>query len=165
MLEAMRISHNAAFSATIGLLAAALNLAAAGFNITIETRAGGKRQTVASGQNAPVFAVKRGESLSVQWTATNSAPGPALSDVTLHAVLDKDGPTAATPQGKPSAAALYEGAVNLDFRPGDHGSGNFRMPMVEPGNYVLRVETIGIKARTGTKAGAEAFAVMKVSVQ
>ena len=130
-----------------------LTLSSAGFSITIEARAGGKRQTSASGQNAPAFAVKRGESLTVQWTAVNAAPSPALSDVTMHAVLSRD--------GMPGPAAIYEGAVNLDFRAGDQGSGNFRMPMVEPGNYVLRVETIGVKA----KAGAEAFATMKVTVQ
>ena len=134
-------------------LAASLDLAAAEFNITIEARAAGRRQTSASGQNPPALAVKRGETLSVQWTATNPAPGSTLADVTMHAVLGKD--------GAPAAAALYEGAVNLDFRPGEQGSGSFRMPMVEPGNYVLRVETIGIRA----KAGAEAFALMKVMVQ
>jgi hypothetical protein len=143
------------------LLAFVVNLSAAGFNITIEARAANRKQTAASGKTAPAFAVKRGESLTVQWTATNAAPGPALSDVTMHAVLDKDGPGASATPAKPSPAALYEGAVNLDFRPGDRGSGSFRMPMVETGSYVLRVETIGIRA----KAGAEAFAVMKVTVQ
>ena len=134
-------------------LFAAIDLAAAEFNITIEARVAGRKQTSASGQNPPAFAVKRGETLSVQWTATNPAPGSTLADVTMHAVLGKD--------GAPAAGALYEGAVNLDFRPGEQGSGSFRMPMVEPGNYVLRVETIGIRA----KAGAEAFALMKVMVQ
>jgi hypothetical protein len=141
----------------VALVFTTLNLAAAGLNITIEARVAGRRQTSANGQSPPAFSVKRGETLTVQWTATNPAPGPALSEVTMHTVLDKDG--AATQ--KPGPNALYEGAVNLDFRPGDKSSGNFRMPMVEPGNYVLRVETVGIRA----KAGAESFATLKVTVQ
>lgn len=149
----MRIHHVVRVAA---LLFSALHLSAAGFNITIEARAGGKRQTSAGGQNASAFSVKRGESLTVQWTAINAAPSPALSDVTMHAVLSRD--------GMPGPTALYEGAVNLDFRAGDQGSGNFRMPMVEPGNYVLRVETIGIK-KAGARAGGDAFATMKVTVQ
>ena len=156
----MRMGRNQLLLVALGLWAH-FTLAAAGLNITIEVRVAGRRQTSANGQNPPAFTVKRGETLSVQWTATNPAPGLALADVTMHAVLDKDGPAMSSTPVKPSPAALYEGAVNLEFRPGDHGSGNFRMPMVEPGNYVLRVETIGIKP----KAGAETFAVMKVIVQ
>ena len=152
----MRIRYQRVLLTITGLMAA-LNLSAAGLNITIEARVAARRQTSANGQNPPVFAVKRGETLLVQWTATNPAPGPALSDVTMHTVLDKDGAAVQ----KPGPNALYEGAVNLDFRPGDRSSGNFRMPMVEPGNYVLRVETIGTKAKTGT----ESYAILKVTVQ
>lgn len=152
----MRISVNGFFLLAVGFVSA-LNLTAAGLNITIEARVAGRRQTSANGQNPPALTVKRGETLSVQWIATNPAPGPALSEVTMHTVLDKDGAAAQ----KPGPNAIYEGAVNLDFRPGDRSAGNFRMPMIEPGNYVLRVETISIKAKTG----AEAFAVVKVTVQ
>jgi len=160
----MRIVHYKILLLALILLAA-INLAAAGLNITIEARVAGRRQTSANGQHPPAFAVKRGETLSVQWTATNPAQGPTLPDVTMHATLDKDGggkdAGAAASTQKPGPGALYEGAVNLDFRPGEHSSGNFRMPMVEPGNYVLRVETVGIR----TKAGAESFATLKVTVQ
>lgn len=141
----------------VALVFTGLDLSAAGLNITIEARVAARRQASANGQNPPVFTVKRGETLSVQWTATNPARGPALSEVTMHTVLDKDGAAAQ----KPGPNALYEGAVNLDFRPGDRSSGNFRMPMVEPGNYLLRVETVGVRA----KAGAESFATLKVIVQ
>lgn len=147
------------YSLTLGLalVFSGLDLTAAGLNITIEARVAARRQTSANNQNPPAFTVRRGETLTVQWTATNPPSGPALSEVTMHTVLDKDGGAAQ----KPGPNAFYEGAVNLDFRPGDRSSGNFRMPMVEPGNYVLRVETIGIKA----KAGAESFATLKVTVQ
>jgi hypothetical protein len=151
----MRIHH---MTLGVALVFIGLDLAAAGLNITIEARVAGRRQTSANGQNPPAFTVKRGETLSVQWTATNPAPGPTLSDVTMHTVLDRDTPGA---QGKAGSNALYEGAVNLDFRSGERSSGNFRMPMVEPGNYVLRVETVGIRA----KAGAESLATLKVIVQ
>ena len=150
----MRIHH---LTLAVALVFGGSDLVAAGLNITIEARVAGRRQTSTNGQNPPAFTVKRGETLSVQWTATNPAPGPTLPEVTMHTVMDKD--TAATQ--KPGAGALYEGAVNLDFRTGERSSGNFRMPMLEPGNYVVRVETVGIRA----KAGAESFATLKVIVQ
>ena len=80
----------------------------------------------------------------------------------MHTVLDKDAPAT---QSKAGSGALYEGAVNLDFRSGERSSGNFRMPMVEPGSYVLRVKSVGIKGQTGAKDGAESFATLKVIVQ
>lgn len=151
----MRIHH---LTLAVALVFGSIDLVAAGLNITIEARVAGRRQTSANGQNPPAFTVKRGETLAAQWTATNPAPGPALPDVTMHTVLDKETPGA---QGKAGSNALYEGAVNLDFRTGERSSGNFRMPMLEPGNYVLRVESVGIRA----KAGAESFATLKVTVQ
>src|SRR5262245_28521799 len=125
---------------------AAQALAAADFSITVEARVSGRKQTAVSGQSMPMFAVKRGETLAVQWTAVNPASGAVLSGVTLHAVLDGN--------PGPGASGLYEGAVNLDFRPGERSTGSFRMPMVEPGKYVLRVETIGVRARLGKETSA-----------
>ena len=61
---------------------------------------------------------------------------------------------------KPGRDALYETAVVLDFHAGGQSSGEFRMPLHEPGSYVLRVETIGARAPDGR----ESFTTMRVTV-
>ena len=158
----MRIVNSAMLSVAL-CLAACQGLAAAEFNITVEARVSGRRLTAVSGRDAPsALLVKRGETLSVQWTAVNPASAAVLSDVTLHATLDRDAASGAREAPKQgSSGAIYEGAVNLDFRPGERSTGTFRMPMSAPGSYVLRVETVAIRAR----AGGETFASMKVTVQ
>ena len=132
------------------------------FTITLKVQAGQREQTVTSGKpdNArPVFQAKVMEGVSVQWSAVNGAPGIALPDVTLHVFMDRAFTSAGAP--KPGPNALYESAVVLDLEPGAKSSGEFRMPMPESGNYLVRVESIG----AARKLGKEVVAAMQVSVQ
>jgi hypothetical protein len=76
----------------------------------------------------------------------------------LHVFLDRGDARAASP--KPGPKALYESALIQDFEAGAKSSGDFRMPIMEPGTYLVRVETIG----AAKKLGKEVAAVMQVSV-
>jgi hypothetical protein len=96
--------------------------------------------------------------VSVQWSAVNGVRNLTLSDVTLHVFMDRASGSANV---KPSAKALYESAVIVDFEPGAKSIGEFRMPMPEAGKYLVRVETIG----AAKKVGREVVAEMRVSVQ
>jgi hypothetical protein len=132
------------------------------FAISLKVQAGGREQTVASGKpgtTPPAFAARAREVLAVQWAAVNGAPGVSLSDVTLHVFLD---PVSASANGpRPGPKALYESAAIADFEHGAKSSGDFRMPVLEPGKYLLRVETIGAARKLGREIAAE----MQVSVQ
>jgi hypothetical protein len=132
------------------------------FSISLKAQAGGREQTAASARSAnarPAFAARVKEVLAVQWAAINGIAGVSLSDVTLHVFLDS-APTAAGGP-RPGPRALYESAAVADFEPGAKSSGDFRMPLAEPGKYVLRVETIGAARKLGHEIAAE----MQVSVQ
>ncbi len=147
------------FAASL-LLAPCFGAGAGDFIIHLKVQSGGREQTAVSGQTtAPAtFTIKAKEPVLVQWSAVNGASGTALSDVTLHVFLDRGDARAAAP--KPGPKALYESALIQDFGPGVKSSGDFRMPITEPGTYLVRVETIG----AAKKLGKEVAAAMQVSV-
>ena len=130
------------------------------FTINLKLRSGGREQTAISGQPAapPTFTAKAKEVVWVQWSVANGATGTPLSDITLHVFMDRGDARAAAP--KPGPKALYESALIQDFEAGVKSSGEFRMPMPEPGTYLVRVETIG----AAKKLGKEVAAAMQVSV-
>ena len=130
------------------------------FSINLKVQSGGREQTAISAQSVapPTFTAKVKEVVWVQWSVANGATGTALSDITLHVFMDRGDARAAAP--KPGAKALYESALIQDFEAGVKSSGEFRMPMPEPGTYLVRVETIG----AAKKLGKEVAAVMQVSV-
>jgi len=132
------------------------------FTINLKLQAGQREQIAASGKPVspqPVFPAKVKEVVSVQWSVVNGAPGVILSNVTMHAFMDRV-PASVNPS-KPGPKALYESALILDFDPGAKSSGEFRMPMPESGTYLVRVETIG----AAKKLGREVAVTMQVSVQ
>jgi len=146
-----------------GLWLGCPSLAGADFTINLLVRAGGRQQSVASGQTGaarPRLAAKVGETLLVQWSAANPDNGSALSDVTLHVFMENGSALLREAAPKPSANAVYESAVVLDFEPGAKSTGEFRLPISESGLFLLRVETIG----ASKKLGRESIAAIEVSV-
>ena len=142
------------------LLGPRLGAGASDFSINLKVQSGGREQTAMNGQVAapPTFMAKAKEVVWVQWSVANGATGTPLSDITLHVFMDRGDARAAAP--KPGPKALYESALIQDFEAGAKSSGEFRTPVVEPGTYLVRVETIG----AAKKLGKEVAAVMQVSV-
>ncbi len=131
------------------------------FTINLKMQSGGREQTAMSGQPAaapPAFTARVKETVWVQWSVANGPAGTPLSDITLHVFMDRGDARAAAP--KPGPKALYESALIQDFEAGAKSSGDFRMPILEAGTYLVRVETIG----AAKKLGKEVAAVMQVSV-
>jgi hypothetical protein len=132
------------------------------FTINLKAQAGQRQQSAVSGQSAataPVFNAQAKEVVWFQWSAVNGTPAPNLSDVTLHVFMDHGDVRSTAP--KPTAKALYESALILEFEPGGKSTGEFRMPMPERGTYLVRVETIG----AAKKLGREVSVAIQVSVQ
>lgn len=158
----MSVSHCGRVALAWGvLLGTCLGAGANDFTINLKLQSGGREQVAMSGQPAatlPMFTAKAKEVVWVQWSAVNGASGTPLSDITLHVFMDRGDARAAAP--KPGPKTLYESALIQDFEPGAKSSGEFRMPMPEPGTYFVRVETIG----AAKKLGKEVAAVMQVSV-
>jgi len=114
--------------------------------------------TASSGSSArtlPSLTASRNDVIHVQWSAESPESAGTLQGITLHVFLDRAG------SSKPTANALYESAVILDFDPRSKSSGEFKLPVSEAGSYVLRAETIG----ASKKLGRESAAVMTVVVR
>lgn len=108
----------------------------------------------------PVLTVKTKTKLRVRWSVVNQEKTGSIRDVTVHVVLDKEDALGQPGVPKPGPGAVYESALMTDFAAQGKSTGDFVVEAPEPGNYLLRVETIGaVKARRD-----EYFAAMDLKV-
>jgi hypothetical protein len=134
------------------------------FSIELHVRAQGQEQTASSNQAAsvrPVLSAKAGDPLWVKWIVANVQKSGAIPDVTVHVFLNRETRTDRPETSKPASPAVFENALIMDFNPGAKSSGELLLQTPAPGDYLLRVETIG----TGRKAGQERFAAVGLKVQ
>jgi hypothetical protein len=110
------------------------------------------RQHPTTGEQPPrlVFKGVLGKPLRVTWKVTNASGATTYRDVLVHFLLAPEkeaGQLEAPPLGKDDIE--HEGAVTLDFKPGDQAMGEFTTTFDKDGVYLLRVETIGVKDAAG----------------
>ena len=96
-----------------------------------------------------VLATKSGTRIRIRWSIVNQEKTGIIPDVTVHLLLDRD-----------QKDAVYESALVMDFAAQAKSSGDFVVAAPVPGNYVLRLETIG----AARSHGHEHAAVMDVKV-
>ena len=127
------------------------------FTMELSARADTQQQTAhgqpapspASSAPRPVLTARSRTRIRIQWSVVNQQKTGTMPDVTLHLLLDKD-----------QKDAVYESALVMDFAPQAKSSADFVVEAPAPGNYRLRLETIGA-ARTH---GHEHAATMDVKV-
>ena len=96
-----------------------------------------------------VLAAKSGAKIRIRWSVVNQDKTGAVPDVTVHVLLDDD-----------QHNAVYESALVMDFAAQAKSSADFVVVAPAPGNYVLRLETIG----AARSHGHEHAAVMDMKV-
>jgi hypothetical protein len=157
-------------AAVLGLLTATVlcgPAAAHHFAIDLEAAAGAERQkasaeSLAAGVTAKprgVLHVKTGAPVTVKWMLTATDPKETYKNVLVHYFVvkeDRPGQQRVPPLTKDVVA---EGALTVDFRPGDHTRGEVTFTLDNAGAYLLRVETIGSAAGT---EGHEHYAALDV---
>ena len=131
--------------------------------VELQARTDGQQQTASGGSTGtrPVLAATAGRNVSVQWSIVNQDKTAGLADVTVHCFLTKEnaiGQSGAPPLGGDVA---FESALVMDFAPQAKSAADFVLQAPEPGNYLLRVETVGALKQHGH----EHFAAMDVKVQ
>ena len=97
-----------------------------------------------------VLATKSGTKIRIRWSIVNQEKTGIIPDVTVHLLLDHD-----------QKDAVYESALVMDFAAQARSSADFVVAALAPGNYVLRLETIG----AARSHGHEHAAVMDVKVR
>lgn len=109
-----------------------------------------------------VFRAEAGKRLKVKWKALNESKTSTHKDVLVHFYVvpeKKAGQPKVPPLGKDDVE--HEGAVTLDFKPGDKAEGEFTATIAKAGSYLVRVETIGLSGREGREFYAALDVVLK----
>ena len=127
------------------------------FIMELSARADAQQQTAHGQAVSPtsnrspraVLATKSGSRIRIRWSIVNQEKTGVIPDVTVHLLLDND-----------QKDAVYESALVMDFAAQAKSSGDFVVAAPAPGNYVLRLETIG----AARSHGHEHVAVMDVKV-
>lgn len=116
------------------------------FALRLEARWGEQEQAARSDSSAaaarPVLTAKTKTPLRVRWSASSLAKTGAVTDVTVHCFLAKEAALGQRALPDLTDGAPYESALTMDFAPGRESSADFVLQLPEPGDYLLRVETL-----------------------
>ena len=102
-----------------------------------------------------------GQPVHVAWHVENTSKSTEFKGVLVHffVVREKEVGQATVPDLGRNVS--YEGALTTDFQPGDKADWEWTLNVPEPGSYLLRVETIGMRQ----SHGHEHFAALDLAVE
>jgi hypothetical protein len=140
------------------------------FAIDLEVRSGAGRQmahaeaaAIGSKPKArAVLEVRSGAPVTVKWTLRSADPKATFKDVVVHFFIVKEEAAGQPSVPKLDRDVVAESALTMDFKPGDQARGGLTATVEKPGNYLLRLETIG--AAVGVN-GHEHFAAVDMVVR
>ena len=112
-------------------------------------------------QPRPLMEIGRNSPIVITWHAENTGKAETYEDVLVHFFVVEERQAGQTAVPKLSSGVVYEGALTSDFRPHDKADWQMTFKIPEPGNYLLRVETIGL----APKHPHEHFAAMDLVVR
>jgi hypothetical protein len=118
--------------------------------ITLDVESGGRKTTAfvdqtppASGKNPrPVFKVKAGETIKIQWMFQNTYPNKTIKDVVVHFFIAPESKVGQNDVVVPGDDVIFESAFDMDFKPGAHAGGRQTLTVSRPGTYLIRVESL-----------------------
>lgn len=153
--------------ASIAFALIATSASAEHAKVTLDVESGGKKETAFvdqtppdSGKNPrPVFKVKAGEMIKIQWTLTNIYPHKTLEDVLVHSFVAKQGKVGQKDLPSLEGDVEMETAYRMDFKPGGKSGARCKLKISEPGVYLIRVET------RDTQSDHEHFAAIDLVVE
>jgi hypothetical protein len=112
-------------------------------------------------ESRPVVEFEHDKAVVLNWHAENKDKSETYEDVLMHFFVVEEKRTGQSEVPKLSAGVIYEGALTMDFRPRDATDWRATLKIPSSGNFLLRVETIGMAA----KHGHEHFAAMDLVVK
>ena len=108
-----------------------------------------------------IVKAKAGQTLTVDWVATNTGDTDTLTGLRVHFFVVKIDKAGQEKVPKLDKDVVHEGILSLDFKPKEKASGRFGLTIRKPGSYLVRVETIG----TLISHGHEHFAAIDILVE
>jgi len=157
--------------ATFGVLVAATASAQAGeFEITINvdvadrqisTEETAESPTTRTLPPRPVAELTQDQTARVSWHAENTGDVKEFKEVLVHFFVVREEKTGQAEVPKLTKDVTYEGALTMDFKPHENADWQWTFRIHEPGSYLLRVETIGLRE----EHGHEHYAAMDLVVK
>ncbi len=99
--------------------------------------------------NRPIVELDRGEAVRVSWHAKNTSQSETFEDVLVHFFVVQEKKTGQAEVPQLTQDVTYEGALTMDFKPGDAADWQWTLKIHDPGSYLLRVETVGMEKPHG----------------
>jgi hypothetical protein len=112
-------------------------------------------------ESRPVAEVEHDKAIVLTWHAESKDKSETYEDVLMHFFVVEEKRVGQSEVPKLSAGVIYEGALTMDFRPRDATDWRATFKIPDAGNYLVRVETIGMAA----KHGHEHFAAIDLVVK
>jgi len=143
---------------------------ASGFNIVLSVTSGDKQVQTGPTRELPSrhkvkprrsLTIGRGATARVSWHAENTAKSTDFKDVLVHFVVVKEKQPGQHEVPKLTRGVAYEGALTMDFEPARKATWQFTLNIQDPGSYLVRVETVGMR----NKHGHEHYAALELIVK
>lgn len=112
-----------------------------------------------------VFHAKQGELLLIKWTIKHDGGDTTLRNVLVHFFVDAEKEAGQQALPKLGEDVVHEGALTLDFKPGDDAKGEFTLKAPPPGAYLIRVETQNLVEQHGHEHYAALDLVVEEGLQ
>lgn len=142
----------------VGCLLTSDSALASDFEIRLQIEDGEKRvqtqqteesPTVKKSHPRPVVELRRDRPVNVAWHAENTGKSTVFPDVLIHFFVVSEDKVGQVKVPKLTESVVYEGAMTMDFKPHEKADWKFALHIREPGTYLLRAETIGMKEQHG----------------
>ena len=152
------------------MLSATISAQAGEFGIRVQIDVGDRqvqtKETLASPTSAkpaprPIVELVRDTPARVSWHAQNTSKSEEFKNVLVHFFVVKEEQTGQAEVPKLNQAPTYEGALTTDFKPHEQADWQWMLNIHEPGTYLLRVETIGMRPAHGHEHFAALDLVVK----
>ncbi len=89
----------------------------------------------------PVLRAKVGEPIRVNWIFTNAYPHKTLENVVIHFFIAREAKVGQKELPDPNGDFVVESAFEMDFKPGAKAGQKHTVRIIEPGVYLVRVES------------------------
>jgi hypothetical protein len=145
-------------------------IGAAPFTIDLEAKQSKASQTAHAqpilGGGRPktraVLDIKVGATVTVKWTLRNTDAKATFKNVLVHCFVVKEKEIGQLAVPKLNKDVVVETAQTVDFKPKDVARGALTFIIEKPGNYLVRLETIGAAA---TREDNDYFAALDLRVR
>ena len=110
----------------------------------------------------PILSIKAGEFVQISWQMKSGFPHGTMKGVTVHFFVVREEHLGQKPVPDPAGkAGIVDNSFRMDFAPHTGSGGSLHMKMIEPGYYLVRIQS----EDTHQEHDHEHFSAIDIQVQ